>query len=168
MSASRLGSDIVYAVDGQGNAAVEITNKSYFVDAATADNFNGMVARMGLPDTESFRKSVEELTTSLATKTGRPLSVSDFEANFKRTSDYGAQVYRFKWAGFADKRDGIWVVDFRVSGTVKLTKDSSLSIVLPPGATLVKAEPVPTGGDGARKLVWTGPGEISWPYIEYK
>jgi hypothetical protein len=168
MSSSRLGSDVVYTLDAQGNAAVEMKNKSYFVDTATAENFDAMAARLGRPDAEVFRKSVEESTNSLAGKAGRPMMVSDFEAGFQRAPEYGAQVYKFKWTGFAEKRDGIWAVDFKAAGAVKLTADSSLAIVLPPGATLIKAEPAPKAGDGARTLVWTGAGEIPWPYIEYK
>lgn len=168
MAASRLGSDVVYTLDAQGNAAVEMTNKSYFVDVATKENFDTMAARLGRPDPEAFRKSVEESTNNLAGMTGRPMAVSDVESSYLRTSDYGAQVYRFLWMGFAEQRDGVWVVDFKTAGAVKLTADSSLAVVLPPGATLLKAEPAPTSGSSDRKLVWAGAGEIPWPYIEYK
>ena len=47
MSAARLGSDVVYVLDGRGNAAVEIVNKSYFVDVLASRNFDGMAARIG-------------------------------------------------------------------------------------------------------------------------
>lgn len=168
MSAARLGSDVTYSLDAQGNAAVEMVNKSFFTDADTEKNFDGMVARLGQPDTEAFRKGVEDSLKNLSDQTGRQFAVSDFEASFERKPDYGAQLYRFRWSGFAEKRDATWVVDFKAANAVKLNKDSTLAIVLPTGATLVKADPAPTGGDGVGKLVWTGNGEMPWPYVEYR
>ncbi len=168
MSGARLGSDVTYTLDAQGNAAVEMANKSFFIDADTEKNFDGMVARLGQPDTEAYRKGVEDSLKKLSEKTGRQFAVSDFEASFDRHPDYGAQLYRFRWAGFAEQRNGVWVVDFKAANAVKLNKDSTLAIVLPTGATLVKADPAPTGGDGVGKLVWTGNGEMPWPYVEYR
>lgn len=167
MSAARLGSDVTYSLDAQGNAAVEMVNKSYFTDADVQKNFDNMVARIGQPDIEAFRKGVEDSLKNVSDKTGRQFSVSDFEGSFQRQADYGGQAYRFRWSGFAEQRDGSWVVDFKAANVVKLNKDSSLTVVLPPGAVLVKADPAPTGGNGTR-LVWTGTGEMPWPYIEYR
>ncbi len=168
MSGARLGSDVAYSLDAQGNAAVEMSNKSFFTDADVEKNFDAMAARLGRPDTEAYRKGVENSLKSLSERTGRQYTVSDFEGSFDRHPDYGAQLYRFRWAGFAEQRGGVWVVDFKAANVVKLNKDSSLTVVLPPGASLVKAEPAPTGGDGSTKLVWTGTGEMPWPYIEYR
>ncbi|MHB0871027.1 MAG: DUF4897 domain-containing protein [Chloroflexota bacterium] len=168
MSDARLGSDVTYTIDAQGNAAVEMVNKSFFMDESTEKNFDGMVARLGKPDGEAYRKGVEESLKKLSEKTGRQFVVSDFEASFERHADYGAQVYRFRWSGFAEQRNGAWVVDFKAASAVKLNKDSSLAVVLPQGAAMVRAEPAPTGGDGAAKMVWTGTGEIPWPFIEYR
>lgn len=168
MGASRLGSDVTYALDGQGTASVEVVNKSFFVDAATADNFDKMMARTVRPDVEAFRKSIVESTGSLVEKTGRSMTVADFESSFARSAEFGAQVYRFRWSGFAAKRDGMWVIDFSAAGPIKLTADSSLTIVLPPGLTATKVEPAPGQGIGTARLVWTGAGEIRWPYLEYR
>ena len=168
MSTARLGSDVTYTLDAQGNAAVEMVNKSYFAGPETEKNFDGMVARLGHPDADAFRKGVEGSLENISDKTGRQFVVSGFESSFDRRPDYGAQVYRFRWAGFAEKRDATWVVDFKAANSMKLNKDSSLSIVLPVGASLVKAEPPPTAGDGSANLVWTGTGEMLWPYVEYR
>ena len=168
MSGARLGSDVTYILDDQGNARVEMVEKTYFVDADTERNFDGVVARVGQPDIDRFGKGVEESIRNLAEKTGRMgMVVSGFEARFDKKADYGARVYRFRWDGFAERRDGMWVVDFRAADDAKLTRDSSLAIVLPPGAMLVKVNPSPSSNDGG-KLVWTGIGEMAWPYIEYR
>lgn len=168
MSAARLGTDVTYTLDGQGNALVEIVEKTYFVDEETQRNFDGLVAKTGKPDAERFGKGIENSIKSLAEMTGRGgMAASDFEARFDRQAEYGARVYRFRWMGFAEERNGTWVVDFRAADAVKLTRDSSLSIVLPPGAVVAKAEPGPTARDG-RRLVWTGAGEVPWPYVEYR
>lgn len=168
MSSSRLGSDVTYSIDEQGTASVEVVNKSFFVDSTTADNFDKMAARTGHPDADAYRKSIEESTGSLAEKTGRQMLVADFVSSYERSAEYGAQVYRFKWFGFAEKRDSTWVVDFTGANPIKMTKDSSLTVVLPPGTSLAKATPSPTGGDGKSTLVWTGTGEMPWPYLEYR
>ncbi len=167
MSGARLGSDVTYTIDAKGDAGVEMANKSYFVDAETEKNFDAMAARIGTPDVEPYRKGVENSLKNITDKTGRVFVVDDFEGRFDRHPDYGAQLFRFRWFGFAEKRDSVWVVDFRAANSIKLTKDSSLTVVLPPGATLVKADPAPTTEDGTGKLVWEGPGEMPWPHIEY-
>ena len=168
MSAARLGSDVTYTLDAQGNASVEMVNKSYFTDPDTEKNFDGMVARLGEPDTAAFRKGVEDSLKNISDKTGRQMALSGFQGSFERKSDYGAQVYGFQWADFAQQRNGVWVVDFRAANGMKLTKDSTLTIVLPAGATVVKVDPAPTAGDGGGKLTWSGPSEMPWPYVEYK
>lgn len=168
MSAARLGTDVTYAIDTQGDAAVEMANKSFFTDADIEKNFDAMVARVGRPDVEAYHKGVESSLKNISDKTGRQFTVSGFEASFDRHPDYGAQVYRFGWAGFAEKRDAVWVVDFKAANAMKLNKDSSLTVILPFSAVLIKAEPAPTGGDGIGKLVWTGTGEMPWPYVEYR
>lgn len=167
MSSARLGSDVTYTLDSRGNAAVEMVNKSFFTDGSTEKNFDEMAARLGQPDVAAYRKGVEESLKNISDKAGRQFTVSDFEGSFERRPEYGAQVFRFRWTGFAEQRGADWVVDFKTAKAMKLTKDSSLVIVLPTGASLVKAEPAPTGGD-ARRLVWTGNGEMPWPYVEYK
>lgn len=168
MGDARLGSDVTYTIDAQGNAAVEMVNKSYFTDASVEKNFDGMVSRLGRPDPESFRKGLEESLKKLSEKTGREYVVSDFDAAFERHPEYGAQVYRFRWSGFAEERDGVWVVDFKAASSVKLNKDSALTVVLPEGVTMVRAKPAPTAGDGKTRLVWTGAAEMAWPFIEYR
>ena len=168
MSSARLGSDVTYTLDAQGNASVLVVNKSYFVNDDTARNFDGMVARLGRPSAESYQKSVEESLKNLSERTGRHFQVADFEASFDRQPEYGAQVYRFRWTGFAEWRDGAWVVDFKGANTVRLNKDSSLTVVLPAGSTLVKAEPAPSGDHSSGRLVWKGGAEMPWPYIEYR
>ena len=168
MTAARLGTDVTYTLDGQGHALVEIVEKTYFVDEETQRNFDGLVAKMGRPDVERFGKGIESSIKSLAERTGRVgMAVSDFEARFDRRAEYGARVYRFRWMRFAEERDGAWVVDFRAADAVKLTRDSSLSIVLPPGAVVATADPRPTAREGGR-LVWIGAGEMPWPYVEYR
>ncbi len=165
MSSARLGTDVVYALDSRGNAAVEMTNKSYFVDADTEKNFDAQVARLGQPDSAPFQKGVEDSLKNVSA--GREMSVTDFEASFERTEEYGAQVFRFRWNGFAQPEDGAWVVDFKAAKPMKFTKDSSLVVVLPDGTSLVKADPAPTSLEGGR-LVWVGTGEMPWPHLEFK
>jgi len=169
MSAARLGSDVTYMLDGQGDAVVQVVEKTYFVDTETERNFDGLMARVGHPDAEAFRRGVESSLKRLAERIGRQMVVSDFEASFDRQPEYGAVVYRFRWAGFAEWRDGAWAVDFKAADPIRLNKDSSLSIALPRGAALVKAEPAPVRVEnGGALLVWTGAGEMAWPYIEYR
>lgn len=168
MSGARLGSDAIYTLDSQGNASVEMVNKTYYTDPNTKKNFDDMVARLGKPDTQAFQKGVEDSLKNVSDRTGRQIVVSGFEGSFEQHPDYGAQLYRFSWASFAQQSNGMWVVDFRAANGMKLTKDSSLTIVLPPGATLVKADPAPTAGDAGGKLTWTGPSELPWPYVEYR
>ncbi len=165
MSNARLGSDVTYSLDAQGDAAVEMANKTYFVDAETERNFDGQVARLGEPDVAAFQKGVEDSLKNVAA--GRTMSVSEFEASFERTKEYGANVYRFQWAGFAQQQGGVWVVDFKSAKPMKFTKDSSLVITLPAGAALLKADPAPTSQEAGR-LVWTGASEMPWPHVEYK
>ncbi len=168
MGAARLGTDVTYTLDSQGDATVEMANKSYFTTPETEKNFDAMVARVGRPESEAYRKGVEDSLRNISDKTGRLFTVSDFEAKFERQPDHGAQVYRFRWSGFAERRGAVWVVDFKVASSMKLNKDSSLTVILPAGTSTVKVEPAPTGGDESSRLVWTGTGEIAWPYIEYK
>ncbi len=168
MSQARLGSDVTYTLDTQGDASVEMVNKSYFSGPDVEKNFDGMVARLGQPDTAAFQKGIEDSLKNLSDRTGRQFEVSGFQASFERQPDYGAQVYRFRWTGFAEQQNGVWVVDFKGANSVKLNKDSSLTVILPPGATVVKTSPAPTGGNGTGKLAWTGTGEIPWPHIEYR
>lgn len=169
MSAARLGTDVVYILDEQGNAAVEVVDKTYFVDGDTAKNFDGLVARVGRPDHEPFRKGIEDSLKVLEERTGRSgMAVSDFEARFERQAAYGAKVYGFRWIGFAQKRDDRWVVDFRKANPTRMTKDSSLTVALPVGMSPLATEPSPVGGFAAGRLVWSGAGEMPWPYIEYR
>ena len=165
MSAARLGSDVSYTVDAEGTAQVKMANKSYFVDAETEKNFDESVERRGSPDSQAFQQGVEDSLKNVSA--GREMAVSDFSASFERTKEYGAQVYRFRWSGFAQKVDGAWVIDFSNAKPMKFTKDSSFVIVLPAGATLVNAEPAPTTREDNR-LVWTTAGEMSWPRVEYR
>lgn len=168
MSSARLGSDAIYTLDSQGNASVEMVNKTYYTDPNTKKNFDDMIARLGQPNTQAFQNGVEDSLKNVSDRTGWQIVVSGFEGGFERHSDYGAQVYRFRWADFAQQNNGMWIVDFRAANSMKLTKDSSLTIVLPPGATLVKVDPTPIGGNTGGKLAWTGPSELPWPYVEYK
>ncbi len=169
VSAARLGSDAIYTLDGQGDAVVKLVDKTYFVDRETERNFDGLVARMGRPDVEPFRRGVEKSLKELSDRTGHQIVVSDFEASFDRQPEYGAVVYRFRWASFATRRDGVWVVDFKAADPMRLNRDSSLTVVLPQGAALLRTEPAPARVDGGGTLlVWTGVGEVSWPYIEYR
>ena len=169
MSAARLGSDVYYTIDANGDARVEVVDKTYFVDPETGKNFDGLVARLGKPDPETFRTAVEKNVKSVADKTGRSgMGVSDFETGFDRQADYGAQIYRFRWTAFAANSNGIWVVAFRQADQMKLTKDSSITIVLPPGALLVKVEPEPSAPSTGTKLMWSGAGLMAWPYVEYR
>lgn len=168
MAAARLGSDITYAIDERGDATVRMLEKTYFVDAETERNFDGMVARAGEPDAEKFGVGIQESVKGLGETIGRPgMDVSGFRASFRRMPDYGAREYSFRWTGFAERREQSWVVDFRAAEKIKLTKDSSLVVVLPPGAGLVSVDPLPKQTD-ARTLIWSGPLEIPWPYIEYR
>lgn len=168
MGGTRLGSDVIYTLDERGNAAVQMVEKTYFVDAETEKNFDGLVARMGQPDAGRFGNGIRESVKKLGEKIGRPqMEVSGFQARFQREAEYGARLYSFNWTAFAERREGSWVVDFRAADGVKLTKDSSLTVLLPAGSVLVTAVPPPSALDG-RKLVWTGAREIPWPYLEYR
>lgn len=168
MSNARLGSDLVYTLDEGGNASVEMVEKTYFADADTQKNFDAMVARVGRPGVESFGEGMEKSLTEVMKVTGRAnMAMSGFQAEFHKTESYGARVYRFKWDGFAEQRDGRWVIDFRAANGIKLTKDSSLTVIVPPRASILSADPAPAAEQGGR-LVWSGPGELPWPYIEYR
>ncbi|HZK67134.1 MAG TPA: DUF4897 domain-containing protein [Chloroflexota bacterium] len=168
MSNARLGSDVTYTLDQNGTASARMVEKTYFIDDETRKNFEALVARIGNPDAESFGKGMEQPLTNLKDQTGRTnMAMSGFQAEFQKTEGYGARVYRFKWEGFAEQRDGRWVIDFRAANSIKLTKDSSLTVVIPPGASLLTADPAPAAVQGG-KVVWSGSGEMPWPYIEYR
>jgi hypothetical protein len=169
MSAARLGSDVSYTIDSKGDAQVEVLEKTYFVDAETERNYDGLVARVGKPDLETFRSGIEKNVQNVAERTGRSgMTVTDFQARFEKKAEYGGRIYSFRWTAFAEKKDGSSVVDFRRTDEMKLTKDSSLTIVLPAGATLVNVVPAPTGPSSGTKLVWSGEGSMPWPYVEYR
>lgn len=168
MSEARLGSDVMYILDRDGNAAVRVVEKTYFVDVETQRNFDALVARTGQPDAENFGKGIQESVKRLGDMIGRAeMEVSDFQARFERSDDYGARVYSFCWGGFAQLLHDRWVLDFRAAGAVKLTKDSSLSVIIPEGMSALRVEPHPSIMKG-QELVWRGAGEMQWPYIEYR
>lgn len=168
MGKARLGSDVTYTLDEKGTASVRMVEKTYFVDDDTRKNFESLVARIGRPDAESFGQGMQQPLSDLMDRTGRTnMVMSGFEAGFDRQQEYGGRVYRFKWEGFAEQRDGRWVIDFRAANGIKLTKDSSLTVIVPPRASILSADPAPAAEQGGR-LVWSGPGELPWPYIEYR
>ena len=104
---------------------------------------------------------MEQPLTNLKDQTGRTnMSVSGFEASFDLQPEYGGRVYRFQWENFAEQRDGKWVIDFQGAKGIKLTKDSALTVVIPPGASLLTADPAPAA---SREASWSGTDRGRYP-----
>lgn len=163
------GSAAVYTIDANGDARVELTDRIYFSRPDIEQNFDSYLERISgrSVDVEVLAKTMREKVDSLSQNLGRQMAVGDFSAKVVKEADFGGRQNEFRWRSFASLEDATWKIAFPQTETVMMNDRSSLSLVLPPGAQVLAAEPGPdTTENGV--LTWRGPREIPWPIVSYR
>jgi hypothetical protein len=163
------GSTAVYAIDANGNARVEFSDRIYFSTPEVEQNFDSYLDRIGgrSADTEVLAKSMRDKADSLSKSLGRQMTVDGFAARVVKEAEFGGRLNEFNWQAFAALENATWRVAFPQTEQIMMNEHSSLTLILPAGASIVSAEPQPDTSAGGT-LTWRGPRDMPWPIVEYQ